>query len=139
MAGTHREGGQILTWKNAHESIRWYRDPLTCTLMQIRPDAEIIYQAEGQRIPQSILVEYDRATSTRREYEAKFQSYADYQDTTRLTLPTILMITQDEQTAQLIRSCIEAVGANLSIVLVLEEQVRCHGLRTLLSSNVRPL
>lgn len=133
LEGAYREKVRLITWKSAREAIRWYRDPLTAPLMQIRPDAELIYLAEDQTIPHSVLVEYDRATTGVREYEAKYQSYIDYLDTTRLALPPILVITQNEQAAALIRTCIDTVGSRLPVIIVLEDQVQRQGLLTMLT------
>ena len=131
LEGAYREKIQLITWKSAREAMRWYRDPFTTTLMQIRPDAEVMYLAEGQTIPHSILVEYDRATTTKREYEAKYQSYADYQDSTHLALPPILVVTQDEQAAASIRTCIDGISSNLSVIIIMENQVQDQGLLTM--------
>jgi hypothetical protein len=130
---TQHERVRIITWKSAYESIRWYRDPITSTPMQIRPDAEVIYLASGKSMPQSVLFEYDRATTSRREYEAKFKSYADYQNYTHHLLPPILVITQDDRTARLIRMCIDTVAMNLLVVIVSEEQTQQQGLLGLLT------
>jgi hypothetical protein len=135
---THREQGRTITWKNAYESIRWYRDPITSTFMQIRPDAEAIYLAPGKSMPQSIMLEYDRATTSRREYEAKYKSYADYQDDTHLLLPPILVITQNDRAARMIRLCIDTVAPNLLVIIALENQTRQHGLLSLLASLESP-
>ena len=132
LEAAHHEKVRLVTWKSARESIRWYRDPFTNSFMQIRPDAEVIYLTEGRAFPQSILVEYDRATTSKREYEAKYQSYVDYQDYACLRLPPILVVTQDERTAALIRTCIDAVGVHLSVVIVLEDQIQRPGLLTVL-------
>ncbi len=129
---------QLITWKNEREAIRGYRDPLTTIPMQIRPDAEVIYLVEGQTIPQSILVEYDRATTTKRECEAKYQSYADYQEYTRLTLPPILVVTQDEQAAALIRRCVNRIGSKLSVIILLQDHIQHQGLLTMLRLLNRP-
>ena len=133
VEGARRENVRLITWKSAREAIRWYRDSFTNSLMQIRPDAEVTYLAEGQTFPHSMLVEYDRATTSKREYEAKYQSYADYQDYTLLTLPPILVMTQDDQAAALVRACVDAVGTNLSVIIVLEDQVQRQGLLTMLT------
>jgi Replication-relaxation len=124
---------RLLTWKSAREAIRWYRDPFTSTLMQIRPDAELIYLVKDQTIPHSVLVEYDRATTGVREYEAKYQSYTDYREATHLALPPILVVTQNEQAAALIRTCINTVGSHLPVVIVLEDQIQRQGLLTMLT------
>lgn len=135
LAAAQRENTRIITWKSAREALRWYRDPFTHVPMQIRPDAEVIYHMEGQHSPQSILVEYDRATTTEREYEAKYQSYTDYQDVTHLKLPPILVITRHEQAAALIRACINTVGTHLSVIIVLQEQLEHQGLLALLAQS----
>ncbi len=133
VEGAHRENVRLITWQSARESMRWYRDPFNHELMQIRPDAEVIYLVEGQAMPHCFLVEYDRATTSKREVEAKYQSYADYQHYTRLTLPPILVMTQNEQATTLIRTCIDNVGDNLSVIIVLEEQFQRQGLLTILT------
>ena len=126
LKGTSPEHVRLVAWKSAHEAMRWYRDPFTNTLMQIRPDAEVLYHVKDRIMPQSLLIEYDRATTGKREYEAKFQSYADYLAATHLALPPLLVITPSEQAARLIRSCIDHVGRTLSVTIVLEAQVHYH-------------
>jgi hypothetical protein len=133
VEAAQRENIRIITWKNAREAIRSYPDPLTQVTMQVRPDAELIYQIEGQAFPHSILVEYDRATTGNREYEAKYQTYVDYQGATHLALPPILVITQNEQAASLIRTCIDHIGSRLPVIIVLEDQVQRQGLLTMLT------
>ncbi|HEU5381886.1 MAG TPA: replication-relaxation family protein [Ktedonobacteraceae bacterium] len=133
LEGAHHEKIRLITWKSAREALRWYRDPLTNTLMQIRPDAELMYLAEDQTMPHSVLVEYDRATTGVREYEAKYQSYIDYLDATHLALPPILVITQNEQAASLIRTCVDRLGTRLPLIIVLEDQMQRQGLLTLLT------
>jgi hypothetical protein len=133
LSGAHHEKVRLLTWRSAREAIRKYHDPSTDTPIQVRPDAELIYLAEDQTIPQSVLVEYDRATTGTREYEAKYQLYADYLDVTRLALPPILVITQHEKAASLIRTSIDHVGLHLPVVIVLEEQIQRQGLLSMLT------
>lgn len=130
---------QIITWKSAHESVRKYHHPFDMDLFpQIRPDAEVIYQVEGQAIPHTILVEYDRATCSKSDDEAKYQGYVDYQNYTRLMLPPILVITQHEQSAKQIRTSVDLVGGNLSVIIVLEDQLPHQGLLTMLAVLDRP-
>ncbi len=129
----HQEKIKLITWKNAREALRKYRDPFTNTSMQVRPDAEVIYQLKGQTMPHSVLVEYDRATTGVREYEAKYQVYSDYLEATRLALPPILVITQNDQAASLIRTCITTVGSRLSFMIVREDQVQRQGLLSMLT------
>jgi hypothetical protein len=138
LEGTLRENVRMITWKSAREALRWYRDPFTNTLMQIRPDAELIYLSKDQTLPHSVLVEYDRATTGVREYEAKYQSYTDYLDTTHLALPPILVVTQNEQAATVIRTCIDNVSPNLPVIIVLEDQIQQQGLLTMLTLFDRP-
>jgi hypothetical protein len=129
----HRDQVQLIAWKSEREAIRHYRDPFTNAPMQIRPDAEIIYQIDAQTFPHTLLVEYDRATTKRREYEAKYQSYADYQEYTRQILPPILVITQHERAASLIRTCVNRVGSNLSVIIILEDQVQSQDMFAMLA------
>jgi len=136
VEAVHREQGRIITWKSASESIRGYLDPLTHVPMQVRPDAELIYQRKGQAFPHSILVEYDRATTKAREIRAKYQTYADYLEYTGISLPPILVITQHERAAARIRACIDAVDLCLPVIIVLEEELERQELLTaLLLSN----
>ncbi len=136
VEAVHREQGRIITWKSASESIRSYLDPVTHVPMQVRPDAELIYQRKGQAFPHSILVEYDRATTKAREIRAKYQTYADYLEYTGISLPPILVITQHERAAARIRACIDAVDLCLPVIIVLEEELERQELLTaLLLSN----
>ncbi len=139
LEASHREKVQIITWKSAHESVRKYHHPFDTALFpQIRPDAEVIYQVEGQAIPHTILVEYDRATCSKSDDEAKYQGYVDYQNYTRLMLPPILVITQHEQSAEQIRTSVDLVGGNLSVIIILEDQLPHQGLLTMLAVLDRP-
>jgi hypothetical protein len=112
---------ELLTWKSAREALRWYHHPFSGALMQIRPDAELLLRVAGEELPGSVLIEYDRATSAAREYEAKLQCYADYQRETQRALPPLLMITRDERTAARICACIARVAGELRVIVVLEE------------------
>lgn len=129
----YHEKVRIITWKSASEIIRSYPDPFTNVSMQVRPDAELIYQVEGQAFPHRILVEYDRATTTERDTRAKYQIYADYLAYTGLALPPILVITQHERAAALIRTCIESISSKLPVIIVLEDQIQRQGLLTILT------
>lgn len=134
IEAAQRENIRIITWKNAREAIRSYPDSLIPQVtLQVRPDAELIYQIEGQAFPHSMLVEYDRATTGIVENEAKYQVYVDYLDATHLALPPILVITQNERAASLIRTCIDHIGPSLPVIIVLEDQVQRQGLLTMLT------
>jgi hypothetical protein len=133
IEAAHREHIRVMSWKNAREAIRTYSDPFTHVTMQIRPDAELVYQLEGQGFPSCILVEYDRATTTEREYQAKYQTYADYLEYTRRSLPPILVITQHEQAAAQIRACVDSINAWLPVVIILEEHIQRRGLLAMLT------
>ncbi len=119
----------MLSWKNAAESIRWYRHPLNQKLMFVRPDAELVYLHSSEQTVRNMLVEYDAGTSYRREYEAKFEAYADYQHETRTALPPILIVIPREHLAQVIRKSIQEVGAtNVQVVIALESELLRHGI-----------
>jgi DNA-binding MarR family transcriptional regulator len=119
----------MLSWKNAAESIRWYRHPLTQKLMFVRPDAELVSVHSSEQTVRNMLVEYDGGTSYRREYEAKFEAYADYQRETRTALPPILAVIPREQIAQIIRESIQEVGASdVHVVIALEADLLHHGI-----------
>jgi hypothetical protein len=117
----HGEQARVVLWKNAREAIRWYRHPFGQDLMQVRPDAELLYLLPGADTLHSVLLEYDRATTFAREYEGKFSAYADYQEYARAPLPPIAVITQSEQSARLIRSVLSDLAVPLQVVIVLEE------------------
>lgn len=138
LVTAQQEQIQLVTWKNASEAVRSYLDPLTHHAMQIRPDAELLYRLPGQDIACCVLIEYDRASTVRRDYEAKYQSYADYQAFTHLTLPPILTITQHAQAAARLRTCLARMTPRLSVCLLLEEQVQQVGWLTLLAQGKFP-
>ena len=133
VEAAHRENIRVITWKNAREAIRTYSDPFTHVTMQVRPDAELIYQVKGQMFSHSVLVEYDRATTKEEDCKAKYQTYADYLEYTRLFLPPILVITQHEHAAAQIRACVDSINARLPVVIILEEHVQRQGLLLMLS------
>jgi|SRR5579875_786157 len=119
----------VLSWKNAAESIRWYRHPLTQKLMFVRPDAELVYLHASEQTVRNMLVEYDGGTCYHREYEAKFEAYADYQRETRTMLPPILMVIPRERIAQVIRESMQEVGAtDVHVVIALENDLLRHGI-----------
>ena len=128
IAAVHREKIHCIQWKSAREALRSYQDPTTGVAMQIRPDAELIYQREGTIVPQHILIEYDRATTSKREWEAKYWSYVDYQKHTGLTLPPIFVITLHQRAATFIRTCVNALvkksDTHIAISIILEEQLQ---------------
>jgi hypothetical protein len=123
IAVAYRERVQLLTWKSARECIRTYLDPFTHVPMQVRPDAELTYQVEGQALPHRILLEYDRATTTERDLIAKYQSYADYLVYSGDTLPPLLVVTQDEQAVALIRHCLDRIGLHVPVLITLQDQL----------------
>lgn len=122
----------VAYWKNAHESVRWHFDRLHGQVA-IRPDAELLFTRGDEVFPRSLLIEYDRATTYHREYGRKFRAYADYQRLTHVSLPVVLVITQNERTASLIRQAIEQEEAiHPPYLIVLESVVVQSGLLPLL-------
>jgi hypothetical protein len=118
----------IICWKSARESVRCYYDSDERDWMNVCPDAELLYiRTDSTRIS-IVLVEYDRGTTFYREYAAKFEAYSHYQRNTRTMLPPILVVIQRRATAQTIRTAIHEVGADVPVVLVLEEDLVQHGL-----------
>ncbi len=124
MKLAHGEQVRVITWKSAREAIRWYRHPFGQDLMQIRPDAELLYLLPNSNIPQSVLLEYDRATTFTREYEGKFSAYADYQEHARIFLPPIAVITPSAQSARFISSVLSDLTLPLQVVIVLEADLK---------------
>jgi hypothetical protein len=124
---------QVLSWKSAREALRWYRDPFTGEMACIRPDAELLYTTQESADVRSLLIEYDRDTTSRNQLASKFMCYAQYQQDMRITLPTILVITQNEQAIDKIwRARDEARAFVVSIVVVLEEDIAQDGLLPIL-------
>jgi hypothetical protein len=124
---------QVLSWKSAREALRWYRDPLTGEMACIRPDAELLYTTADSAEVRSLLIEYDRDTTNLHQLASKFLCYAQYQQDTRITLPTTLVITQSEQAIDRIwRARDEAKASVVSIVVVLEEDIMHNGLLPIL-------
>jgi hypothetical protein len=127
--GMRGGGYRIICWKSARESVRCYYDPEERDWMNVRPDAELLYVPNGGTRMSSVLVEYDRGTTSYREYAAKFEAYSHYQRYTRTTLPPILMVIQRASTAKTIQEAIGKVGADeVSMVLVLEADLLKQGL-----------
>ncbi len=124
---------RIICWKSARESLRCYYDPDERDWMNVCPDAELLYVRTGRTRMSSVLIEYDRGTTSYREYAAKFEAYCHYQRYTRTTLPPILMVIQQASTAETIREAIRQVGAgDVPVVLVLEVDLLKHGLTNVL-------
>jgi hypothetical protein len=124
---------RIICWKSARESVRCYYDPDERDWMNVRPDAELLYVQTGGTRMSSVLVEYDRGTTSYREYAAKFEAYSHYQRYTRTTLPPILVAIQRASTAETIREAIREVGADsVPVVLALEADLLRYGLLKLL-------
>ncbi len=129
----HSHAYQMLYWKSAREAVRWYRDPLTGETAYIRPDAELLYTTQELAEVRSLLIEYDRDTTSRNQLICKFRCYAEYQRETRITLPITLVITQNERAVDKIWGAWdEAKAFDVSVVVVLEEDVVEHGLLDIL-------
>ena len=127
--GTRGGAYRIVCWKSARESVRCYYDPEERDWMNVRPDAELLYVPNGGTRMSSVLVEYDRGTTSYREYAAKFEAYSHYQRCTRTMLPPILVVIQRVSTAETIREAIREVRADdVPVVLVLESDLLRHGL-----------
>lgn len=125
---------RIVCWKSARESVRCYYDPEERDWMNVRPDAELLYVRTGGSRMSSVLVEYDRGTTSYREYAAKFEAYSHYQRYTRTTLPPVLMVIQHPSTAHTVRQAIHNVDAEaVSVLLVLESDLLRLGLVGVLS------
>jgi hypothetical protein len=124
-SGTYR----VLAWKSEREAVRPFYDPHQDKWLLACPDAELLYVREGEGRLDSVLIEYDRGTTSSREYEAKFEAYADYQCFTRTTLPPVLMVILHPATAHTVRQAIHVVDAGaVPVVLVLESDLLQHGL-----------
>jgi hypothetical protein len=127
---------RIVCWKSARESLRCYYDPEERDWMNVRPDAELLYVRTGGTRMSSVLVEYDRGTTSYREYAAKFEAYSHYQRYTRTTLPPILMVIQRTSTAETIYEAICEVGfGDAPVVLVPEADLLRQGLLTYLPTR----
>lgn len=128
-ASLHTHAYQVVYWKSARESYRWYQDPFDEKVVHIKPDAEILYTQSNHSSPHALLIEYDRATSTEREYKRKFRAYAEYHYLTRKTLPPILMITQHEDSARLIQDTLAGIKVSgTRVIVIYEAQVLRDGL-----------
>ena len=141
LEAAERTGGyRILDWRSASESFRWHHHPLTHVKTFVRPDAELVYTTPEHPLPARVWLEYDRGTTSARDYRGKFVAYTTYQDTTRRWLPPILMVTPDEVAAQVIRKALHQVGAAaLDVILVLEAEVEQDGLLPFLAQLPTPL
>jgi hypothetical protein len=129
---------RIICWKSARESLRCYYDPDERDWMNVCPDAELLYVRTGGTRMSSALVEYDRGTTSYREYAAKFEAYSHYQHYTRTTLPPILMVIQRASSAETIREAIREVGAgSVPVDLVLEDELLKLGFVNVLGLEAR--
>jgi protein involved in plasmid replication-relaxation len=125
---------RIICWKSARESVRCYYDSDERDWMNVRPDAELLYMRTDTTRLDSVLVEYDRGTTSYREYAAKFEAYSHYQRYTRTTLSPVLMVIQHPATARTVRQSIHDVDAGaVPVLLVLESDLLRHGLVDVLS------
>jgi Replication-relaxation len=127
--GVRSSAYRVLAWKSEHEAVLPFYDTKEGDWLLACPDAELLYVREGEGRLDSVLIEYDRGTTASREYEAKFEAYADYQRFTRTTLPPVLMVIQHPATAHTVRQAIHDVDAGaVPVVLVLESDLLQHGL-----------
>ncbi|GHP00765.1 hypothetical protein KSF_108120 [Reticulibacter mediterranei] len=124
----------IAYWKSARESSRSYHDLLEPERKRdIRPDAELLYTTPNSSLARSLLIEYDRDTTTLPQLRRKFRCYTEYQQDTRSTLPPILVITQNPQAMANIEAARARAGAfDVSIMIALEAHILQHGLTHIL-------
>jgi hypothetical protein len=120
---------EIVLWKSALESLRYCYDPLDEKPIYAKPDAELLYRLRGSATVENLFVEYDRGTTSKRDYRPKFLTYAAYQRVRHTLLPRIIMITPSTQSAQRIQRNIEQANVpEVQITVVLEQDVLHHGL-----------
>lgn len=120
---------QVLSWKNAHEALCPFRDPLTRQTVLARPDAELLVATPEFPWGMRFLIEYDRGTTFRRDYETKFCAYADYETATGAMLPPILMLIQGLSTQRTIERTLHELGIEtLPVIFVLAKNLPGHGL-----------
>ncbi|WP_112433889.1 replication-relaxation family protein [Thermogemmatispora tikiterensis] len=135
MSSGGRQTGtyEILAWLNAREALRWWWDRSSSQSLLVRPDAELLYTVGDSSRPYRLLLEYDRGTTSAREYEQKFAAYADYQEEAQTILPPIVMVVQSKHTATTIESVLREIQAHLlPVVMLLEEEVARTGIRSIL-------
>jgi hypothetical protein len=132
-AASH-ETYHIVYWKSAHESSRPYRDLLEPDRKgEIRPDAELLYTTPTRALARSLLIEYDRDTTNLYQLCRKFRCYTEYQYDTRSTLPTTLVITQNQQAMDKIQKArTKASASDVDIIIALEEHILRYGLTHIL-------
>ncbi|RAQ98531.1 hypothetical protein A4R35_23525 [Thermogemmatispora tikiterensis] len=93
----------------------------------------MLYTVGDSSRPYRLLLEYDRGTTSAREYEQKFAAYADYQEEAQTILPPIVMVVQSKHTATTIESVLREIQAHLlPVVMLLEEEVARTGIRSIL-------
>ena len=132
--GMRGDAYRVICWKSARESLRCYYDPDERDWMNVCPDAELLYVRTGGTWMSSVLVEYDRGTTSYREYAAKFEAYSHYQRYTRTTLSPVLMVIQHPATARTVRQAIHDVDAGaVPVLLVFESDLLRRGLVDVLS------
>jgi len=128
-AGRHLGTYQVLSWYNAHESLCPFRDPLTRQTVLARPDAELLVATPEFPWGRRFLIEYDRGTTFRRDYEIKFCAYADYETATGAVLPPMLMVIQGPHTQRTIERILHELGIEtLLVIFVLAKDLAVHGL-----------
>ncbi len=118
LAGEKSGAYTIVHWQNAHEAVRSCFDPLAQSWFQVRPDAELLYLPSQESGLVRVLIEFDRGTTSLRDYERKFAAYAAYEQHAREVLPPVLMILLDPQSASAINQALSRVGTRLAFLVL---------------------
>lgn len=123
----------ILYWKSAFEAVRWYSDLLDRERIEfVRPDGELLYTTPDAPEGRSLLLEYDRNTAFSKLLY-KFCCYTEYQSETRSTLPTTLVIAQDETAmARIARAIDQAKAFDVSLLVLPKYHIVRYGLTKVL-------
>ncbi|WP_376797138.1 replication-relaxation family protein [Thermogemmatispora sp.] len=109
-------------WSTRESARRWF-DPGRQEWVQLRPDATWIVWLRGHPAPVRLLIEYDRATTRRRELQAKWETYAAAGQQAGGWSPPVLIITTQPQAAARIRTCWQISGAPQPMLPLLQVEL----------------
>lgn len=102
------------TWTlGGDDALLEWRNAAACAHGSVRPDGYGVYRHNGHRY--GFFLEYDRATTGRRDYREKFAAYTQYRESGRferdyLGFPSILIVTTGPGTEARIVREIQAIG-----------------------------
>jgi hypothetical protein len=126
-----RERGttEILAWKSAREAVRPFVHPESGVGIQLRPDGEVLYREPAGCGPlRTILLEYDRGTMERKDYQMKFETYQAYWQAQGYPPLLVLFVARLEQRIGVISESLQKVGGHLPVQILSEADLLSVGL-----------